>query len=356
MSFKLKKFNIVNSKNTMEDRPLVSFCLMSCRQKELIREAFTAALAQDYDNLEIIVSDDNSQDGTWKIVRQIADEYKGPHKVILNRNEPNLGTIGNWQKLCSLASGEILIKADGDDVSYPDRASCIVEDWISSGRKAMVMASSYDKMDEGGNITGEVLLPGGWDKRTTAEIVEGEHYFYLGATIACHRSLFDDFPLVTFTKSSDCGVYEARGLLSGMCVKGAENKGDVFCPFRTISRKLVKYRIGSGDTTGGTYRKFMAKGIRRTLEARKQILSDLENCAKNYLPVDYYNELHELYGASKARLENVIKLWDGETFSERLEGYGNIKHSGFFNKKRLIETMLLLPKGVSNAIFALLRH
>ena len=92
---------------------------MACCQKELIREAFQAALSQDYDNLEICVSDDNSQDGTWEIIQEMANDYHGPHRLILNHNERNLGTIGNWQKLCAMASGEILIKADGADVSYP---------------------------------------------------------------------------------------------------------------------------------------------------------------------------------------------------------------------------------------------
>ena len=330
---------------------------MSCRQKELIREAFLAALAQDYEPLEVLVSDDCSQDGTWEIVQQIASEYKGKHKIVLNHNEPNLGTIGNWEKLCSLASGEILIKADGDDVSYPWRASCIADDWVTSGRKAMVMASSYDKIDAGGNVIGECLLPGGWDDRRTSEIVEGDKYFYLGATFACHRSLFDDFPKIEHLKASDCGTYEARGLLSRMCVNGSTNKGEIFHPFRTISKKLVKYRIGSGDTTGGAYRTFMTKGINRSLEVRRQVLLDLENTAKAYLPEDYYNELFELYTASKERLENVIRLWSGKTFGERWEGYRGTTHPGhFWSKGRLIEKILLLPTGLGDFLFALLRH
>lgn len=51
-----------------EKKPLFSFCLMACRQKELIREAFQEVLSQDYDNLGICVSDDNSQDGSREII------------------------------------------------------------------------------------------------------------------------------------------------------------------------------------------------------------------------------------------------------------------------------------------------
>lgn len=333
-----------------EKKPLVSFCLMACRQKELIREAFQAALLQDYDNLEICVSDDNSQDGTWEIIQEMARAYKGPHRLVLNHNESNLGTIGNWQKLCSMATGELFIKADGDDVSYPHRARTIAEDWVSSGRRAAVMASSYDKMTAEGKIVGEFTLPGGWDERTTQEIVNGAHYFYLGGTFACHRSLFDDFMTVTHLKSSDCAAFEARGLL---CRMALDADGKIFHPFRTISDKLVKYRVGTGDTTGGAYRKFMAKGIRRSLEARLQALEDLQHTAKVYLPEEYGHELEELYKSSVEHLEKVIALWDGDKFSERLVAYHALPGGG--TKLRLIQLLLLLPKGFSNFIFSMIR-
>lgn len=326
---------------------------MACRQKELIREAFTAALLQDYDNLEIVVSDDNSQDGTWEIIQEIANGYKGPHRLILNHNDVNLGTIGNWQKLCSLSSGELLIKADGDDISYPHRARTLAEDWVSSGCLAAVMASSYDNMTADGRIVGEKLLPGGWDSRTTAEIVGGAHYFYLGATFACHRSLFDDFLPITHPRSSDCAAFEARGLL---CRRAIDVNGKIFHPFRTIRDKLVKYRVGTGDTTGGAYRKFMAKGIRRSLEARLQTLDDLENTAKSYLPEDYFHELEMLYRQSASNLAKIVQLWDGDTFKERFEAYRTLSYRGrYWSKVRMIERLLLLPKGISNMIFSIIR-
>ena len=335
---------------TEKEKPLVSFCLMACRQKELIRDAFQAALSQDYDNLEICVSDDNSQDGTWEIIKEMAKDYKGPHRLVLNHNEANLGTIGNWQKLCSMASGELFIKADGDDVSYPHRARTIAEDWVSSGKRAAVMASSYDKMTADGQIVGELLLPGGWDERTTREIANGAHYFYLGATFACHRSLFDEFEPVTHPKSSDCAAFEARGLL---CRKALDADGKIFHPFRTIREKLVKYRVGTGDTTGGAYRKFMAKGIRRSLEARRQTLDDLQNTAKAYLPEDYCRELEDIYKGLARYLDKVVQLWDGATFSERLSAFRALPR--MVGKKRMIQLLLLLPKGLSNCIFSLIR-
>jgi glycosyltransferase involved in cell wall biosynthesis len=83
-------------------RPLVSFCQKYFNQEKYIEESLNSILSQTYSPLEIIISDDASTDGTWQKITDILAKYTGPHKIITNRNEKNLGIIGNWNKLCSL--------------------------------------------------------------------------------------------------------------------------------------------------------------------------------------------------------------------------------------------------------------
>ena len=64
----------MNSEST--ERPLVTF-------------------AQIYSPFEIILSDDCSPDGTFKIMQEMVEAYKGPHEFVLNRNEENLGIGGH---------------------------------------------------------------------------------------------------------------------------------------------------------------------------------------------------------------------------------------------------------------------
>ena len=75
------------------DRPLVTFALFSYNQEHYIREAIEAAFAQAYQPLEIILSDNCSDDRTDKIKKEMVKEYDGPHRVILNRLDKNIGTI-----------------------------------------------------------------------------------------------------------------------------------------------------------------------------------------------------------------------------------------------------------------------
>lgn len=107
-----------------EHYPLVSFCLVAYKEEKYIRDAIKGAFSQDYPNLEIILSDDGSPDRTYEIMQEMASEYKGPHKIILNQNKPNLESRDHYCKvLYELSKGEFVVLADGDDISLPQRCS-----------------------------------------------------------------------------------------------------------------------------------------------------------------------------------------------------------------------------------------
>ncbi len=110
---------------------------MCHNQEAYIEEAFRAALAQTYEPLEVIVNDDASTDGSWDIIQRIAAEYAGPHKVILNRCETNMDIMRSFETLCALSSGELIVKAGGDDVSYPDRVCRDLSDERASAEAAI---------------------------------------------------------------------------------------------------------------------------------------------------------------------------------------------------------------------------
>ena len=57
----------MDGKKLMSDCPFVSFCMTSYNQREYALIALKAALAQDYPNMEIIVADDASTDGSVEV-------------------------------------------------------------------------------------------------------------------------------------------------------------------------------------------------------------------------------------------------------------------------------------------------
>ena len=117
----------------MCNSPLVSYVLTAYNCEHFIRSAIQSALNQTYSPLEIVLSDDCSTDATFDIMKEMAESYSGPHKIILNRNEVNLGITKHMNKAyLELATGEYIVAAHGDDVSIPERTSLSMKYLLSN--------------------------------------------------------------------------------------------------------------------------------------------------------------------------------------------------------------------------------
>ncbi|MBN8491261.1 MAG: glycosyltransferase family 2 protein [Burkholderiales bacterium] len=95
--------------------PLVSVMIPVFNQAAYVERAIRSALAQDYPNLEIVVSDDASSDGTPAVVeRFILDNPRAP--VVLVKSSVNRGILRNYHDtLYAHITGEWVINLDGDD-------------------------------------------------------------------------------------------------------------------------------------------------------------------------------------------------------------------------------------------------
>lgn len=99
--------------------PLVSVFLPTYNQEKYIGQAIESALEQDYENIEIVIGDDHSQDGTWEIVTKYEREH--PEKIVAFRNDENLGITGNCNEVLQRCSGELILFHAGDDILLPGK-------------------------------------------------------------------------------------------------------------------------------------------------------------------------------------------------------------------------------------------
>lgn len=105
------------------ENPKVSIIIPAFNRAATLRQALRSALAQDYPNLEVIVADNASTDGTRQAVEELAESGR----VVYRRNEKNLGMYENWRRaLNESATGEwALILSDDDylaDTAYIGKA------------------------------------------------------------------------------------------------------------------------------------------------------------------------------------------------------------------------------------------
>jgi glycosyltransferase involved in cell wall biosynthesis len=128
---------------------LATFAICAYNQEKFIADAVAGAFSQTYSPLQIILSDDCSPDSTFEIMRKMAAEYIGPHKILLNRNKKNLGLSGHVNQLFELAQGTIFIGAAGDDISLPERVAAIVSAF-DEHTNVFGISSNFIRIDQTG--------------------------------------------------------------------------------------------------------------------------------------------------------------------------------------------------------------
>ena len=82
-------------------------------------EAIDSILGQTLTDWQLVLCDDGSVDNTYEIARKYQTQYPG--KIVLLRNESNVGLNHTLNRCLENASGEYVARMDGDDVSLPMR-------------------------------------------------------------------------------------------------------------------------------------------------------------------------------------------------------------------------------------------
>lgn len=104
-------------------KPLVTIGVPVYNGARLLRDALDSLVAQDYTELEIIVSDNASTDETPTIVAEYA---KRDRRIRLARQSRNIGATENFNALVGMAKGEYFGWAAHDDLRAPTHVSALV--------------------------------------------------------------------------------------------------------------------------------------------------------------------------------------------------------------------------------------
>jgi hypothetical protein len=94
--------------------PAVSICIPTYNGAEYLRACIDSALAQTYEDFELLIVDDGSRDETLEIVRSYSDP-----RIRLRINTTNLGLVGNWARCIELAQGHWVKFLFQDDTLAP---------------------------------------------------------------------------------------------------------------------------------------------------------------------------------------------------------------------------------------------
>lgn len=111
----------VNSKNDAHAMTIagrVSALIITYNQRAFIRATIASVVAQTYEDVEIVVADDGSTDGTQDIIRELAARHANVVPVLAPENRGIAANLNAGWKRCS---GEFIAYLGGDDLMLPEK-------------------------------------------------------------------------------------------------------------------------------------------------------------------------------------------------------------------------------------------
>ncbi len=109
---------------SLEPVPLVSIGIPVRNGKKHLGEALESALAQEYPELELVISDNASVDRTQSICEDYA---RRDRRVRYHRNAEDIGAVRNFKRVLELSSGTYFTWLAHDDTLHAPYVSTIVD-------------------------------------------------------------------------------------------------------------------------------------------------------------------------------------------------------------------------------------
>lgn len=132
----------------MEDAisPGVSVIVPNYNHADYLKKRIDSILSQTFQDFELILLDDQSQDNSKEVIEQYRHDPKVAHVVY---NEVNSGTtFKQWDKGIALAQGELIWIAESDDWCEPTLLETLVAGFTANPNCVLGYVQSYTVKDE----------------------------------------------------------------------------------------------------------------------------------------------------------------------------------------------------------------
>ena len=282
------------------DKPLVTALVITYKAEKYIKETLDSVFCQTYDNVEVVISDDNSPDNTFAEIKKYISEYSGTYKVTINQNSHNLGIAGNVNKGIELSHGDYICLFDGDDIALPERIEKSVE--LIENYHVEGLTFNMELIDSKSThirYFNDVIS-------NTVDVYDIEDYIkgkYLsgGAARIISRKLVDTFGPLSKECNTEDSTYMFRTFLTGGAVFGHS--------------PMVKYRIHDSNVSSfhGLMTRFDTKSIYNQYKRDLDIAIE-----KDFVTLDQYEKIDEYL--TRYLYENLAlrKLYNMHNYLKRL--------------------------------------
>ena len=122
--------------------------------EEYIKRGISSILTQTYQNLELFIINDCSNDRSMEIISSFKDR-----RIKIISNSRNMGISVSLNKGINASKGKYIARMDADDISHPDRLkiqTCFMEMYPQIG----LLGTAYHLIDENGKRLSTYRYPG----------------------------------------------------------------------------------------------------------------------------------------------------------------------------------------------------
>lgn len=256
-------------------RPRISIVTPSFNQGEFLEETIRSVLCQGYPNLEYIIIDGGSGDGSVDIIRRYEPWLAHWESA------PDRGQAHAINKGLRRSSGELVAYLNADDLYLPDTLQSVA-DRFAAHPQVDLLYGDCRVIDQASRVTGH------WRSRPFDAVVELCRNFIFQPTVFLRRALYER--VGDFNEQLDCVMdidYWYRAIHTAH--------------FAYVRRELASFRIHSRSKTGQRRARFIAERyeiLERFLgETRQQ---ELRGERRRIMAWHHFHAGEQLYHAGDA--------------------------------------------------------
>lgn len=216
--------------------PTVSVVIPSFQNVDTIAATVDTVLGQTFPDLELVISDHSSTDGTWEALQR----FSADPRVRLRRQPAGGGAPANWNAVTDAARGEFVKLICGDDLLTPTAVAEQVAA-LRAHPEAVLAAARRDIVDD----RGRVLIAGRGLQGLRAGLVPGRAV--IAGTVRAGTNILGEPACVLFRRSALAAAGGWDGswpyLIDEATYCAVLEQG----PAVAIDRTLAAFRVSAGQ-------------------------------------------------------------------------------------------------------------
>lgn len=279
--------------------PLVSVGLQFFNNEATLRQAIQSILNQSYQNWELILQNDGSQDRGFEIASYFHDSRIRLFNDSINRKRPF-----RINESLSLAKGKYYALMDGDDISYPDRLLTQVE-YLEGHPSVDLMGTGMMVFDRTGRPIGKRQPP------PTHEEICGRPWAGFPMAQPTFMGRMDWFKKHYYDRRARGGVEDQDLLLRSYQSSRFANLPNILVGYREPRLNVRKMIIARYFFSRSLMRQFWQKGdrvlaIRAVVEQSVKALGD---CVAVGTGLNYRILRHRAWPITDEEKRDWVRVW-----------------------------------------------